>query len=194
MNDLISRKEAIDWIKGWFETDKHYHPYSKGKTIPTCEVMDILERVPSAEQKNGRYVDLSEVVIGTYYDDEYEEWIEKTVTVEELLDTACDDYTVVEMPSAQPERIQNNTVHLCDSCQYTYVTCPSHGNDAVFGDGKGDDNICACNKYLPIYVQPENIHCKDCEHHIYGRCLVANHHTADHECCAEVFGAGRKEK
>lgn len=49
MDDLISRKEAIDWIKEWFETDKHYHPYSKGKTIPTCEVMDIMERVPPAE-------------------------------------------------------------------------------------------------------------------------------------------------
>jgi len=103
MDDLISRKVAIDWIKGWFDTDKHYHPYSKGKTIPTCEVMDILERVPSAEQKSGRYVDLSERVTATYYDDEYEEWSEKTVTVEELLDTACEDYTVVEMPSAEPE-------------------------------------------------------------------------------------------
>lgn len=60
-----------------------------------------------------------------------------------------------ELPSAQPERIQNNVVHLCDSCQYTYATCPSHGNDAVFGDGKGNDNICACNKYLPISAQPE---------------------------------------
>ena len=60
-----------------------------------------------------------------------------------------------ELPPAQPERIQNNAVHLCDSCQYTYVTCPSHGNDAVFGDGKGNDNICACNKYRPISAQPE---------------------------------------
>jgi hypothetical protein len=60
-----------------------------------------------------------------------------------------------ELPSAQQERIQNNALHLCDSCQYTYVTCPSHGNDAVFGDGKGNDNICACNKYRPISAQPE---------------------------------------
>ena len=59
------------------------------------------------------------------------------------------------LPSAQPERIQNNAVHLCDSCQYTCVTCPSHGNDAVFGDGKGNNNICACNKYQPISAQPK---------------------------------------
>lgn len=59
------------------------------------------------------------------------------------------------IPSAQPKTIQNNAVHLCDSCQYTYVTCPSHDNDAVFGDGKGNDNICACNKYRPISAQPD---------------------------------------
>lgn len=59
------------------------------------------------------------------------------------------------VPSAQQERIQNNSVHLCDSCQYTYAACPSHGNDAVFGDGKGNDNICACNKYRPISAQPD---------------------------------------
>lgn len=71
--------------------------------------------------------------------------------------TAPIDYVkiVEQMPPAQPERIQNNAVHLCDSCQYTYVTCPSRGNDAVFGDGKGNDNICACNKYRPIFAQPE---------------------------------------
>ena len=63
---------------------------------------------------------------------------------------------IKDVPSAaQPECIQNNAVHLCDSCRYTYVTCPSHGNDAVFGDGKGNDNICACNKYQPISAQPE---------------------------------------
>ena len=62
---------------------------------------------------------------------------------------------IENLPPAQPERIQNNAVHLCDSCKYTYMTCPSHGNDAVFGDGKGNDNICACNKYRPISAQPE---------------------------------------
>lgn len=54
--------------------------------------------------------------------------------------------------SVRPEYIQNNTVHLCDSCQYTYPTCPSYGNDVIFGDGKGYDNICVCNKYLPKSV------------------------------------------
>lgn len=57
--------------------------------------------------------------------------------------------------SVRPEHIQNNAVHLCDSCQHSYPTCPSYGNDVIFGDGKGYDNICACNKYLPKSVQPE---------------------------------------
>lgn len=74
--------------------------------------------------------------------------------------------TLESLPPAQPEHIQNNSVHLCDSCQYTYVTCPSHGNDAVFGDGDGMYNICACNKYRPISAQPELEEfewCHDCK-------------------------------
>lgn len=70
-----------------------------------------------------------------------------------MLDEFDTEDILRKLPPAQPERIQNNAVHLCDSCQYTYVTCPSHGNDAVFGDGKGNDNICACNKYRPISAQ-----------------------------------------
>lgn len=78
------------------------------------------------------------------------------------------------LSSAQPEQIQNNSVHLCDSCQYTYSTCPSHGNDAVFGDGKGNNNICACNKYRPISAQPEVIRCSECKHYtaLTGICEV----------------------
>ena len=48
-----------------------------------------------------RYVDLSEKVTATFYDQEYEEWTMQTVTIEAVLDSVCDDYTV--LPSAQPE-------------------------------------------------------------------------------------------
>ena len=58
-------------------------------------------------------------------------------------------------PPEQPEHIQNNSVHLCGSCQYTFPTCPTHDSDVIFGDGKGNDNICACNKYRPISAQPK---------------------------------------
>ena len=50
-----------------------------------------------------------------------------------------------DLPPAQPD-IQT---HLCDSCKYSYPDCPSESNDVLFGNGKGKDNICACNKYLP---------------------------------------------
>lgn len=55
-----------------------------------------------------------------------------------------------EMSSAQPD----NQVNLCDSCKYTYPECPSAVTDVIFGTGKGNDNICACNKYEPS-AQPE---------------------------------------
>ena len=53
-----------------------------------------------------------------------------------------------ELPS-----VPNNQVNLCDSCTYTYPECPSEINDIFFGNGFGNDNICACNKYQPS-VQP----------------------------------------
>ena len=58
--------------------------------------------------------------------------------------------TLNDLPSAQPE----NQVHLCDSCRYIYPECPSEKGDVIFGNGKGNDNICACNKYEPS-AQPD---------------------------------------
>ena len=62
---------------------------------------------------------------------------------------------VIDMPSAL-----NNQVNLCDSCTYTYPECPSEKDDVIFGNGIGNDNICACNKYEPS-VQPERT-CVNC--------------------------------
>ena len=61
-----------------------------------------------------------------------------------------------EVPSAQPE----NQVHLCDSCRHVSPECPSEEDDVIYGNGKGNDNICACNKYEPS-VQPERT-CVNC--------------------------------
>ena len=47
----------------------------------------------------------------------------------------------------------NNQVNLYDSCICTYPECPSEKDDVIFGNGIGNDNICACNKYQPT-VQP----------------------------------------
>ena len=49
--------------------------------------------------------------------------------------------------------IKNNEVHLCDSCCYDYPSCDVSENDVWFGDGKGCDNICCCNKYEPIVLK-----------------------------------------
>ena len=48
----------------------------------------------------------------------------------------------------------NNTIHLCDSCQKVYPECDSTEKDVIFGNGTGNDNICACACYEPS-VQPE---------------------------------------
>ena len=45
--DLISREGMRKMIKGWLNMDKYYHPYSKGKTIPTDEVYDLIDNAPS---------------------------------------------------------------------------------------------------------------------------------------------------
>lgn len=44
--------------------------------------------------------------------------------------------------------MENNYVHLCDSCCNCYPGCSS--DNVVFGDGKGNDNICCCNRYEPL--------------------------------------------
>jgi hypothetical protein len=54
-----------------------------------------------------------------------------------------------QLPPAQSE----NQAHLCDSCRNVYPECPSGKDDVIFGNGKGNDNICACNQYEPS-VQP----------------------------------------
>lgn len=55
-----------------------------------------------------------------------------------------------QLPPAQPD----NQVNLCDSCMHAYPDCPSGKDDVIFGNGIGNDNICACAKYVPS-TQPE---------------------------------------
>lgn len=46
-NDLISRKEAIEWAKGIWKLICFYHPHSKSRNVPLDDVIDALERVPT---------------------------------------------------------------------------------------------------------------------------------------------------
>lgn len=136
-NDCISRQGAIDELT----------EYGNGRAvyISVEEAVRRMEKLPSALPEApdihvGNMVSISAVVDMAGKS----EWFESSDAYNDFV------WAINALPSAQPERIQNNAVHLCDSCQYTYATCPSHGNDAVFGDGKGNYNICACNKYRPI--------------------------------------------
>lgn len=50
----------------------------------------------------------------------------------------------------------NNQINLCDSCKYLYPACPSgEEDDVIFGNGIGNDNICACNKYDPLKTKED---------------------------------------
>lgn len=48
------------------------------------------------------------------------------------------------------KEVSNNHIHLCQSCYKEIANCDADNNDIMFGDGTGNDNICCCNKYLPI--------------------------------------------
>lgn len=46
--------------------------------------------------------------------------------------------------------MENNPVHLCNSCCKSYPECSDNEHIIEFGDGIGNDNICCCNKYKPL--------------------------------------------
>ena len=46
--------------------------------------------------------------------------------------------------------VKNNEIHLCNSCCREYPKCDDEKCDVLFGDGRGNDNICCCNKYQPL--------------------------------------------
>ena len=58
MNDLISRKEAIEWVQNILATHLYYHPCSKSRNVPIDEVIDRLERQPSIDAvKHGIWIE-----------------------------------------------------------------------------------------------------------------------------------------
>lgn len=94
---------------------------------------DMISRAETVERLRGV---LDVTVPITDYDGGYVDGVEVGIS------------TVSTMSSAL-----NNQVNLCDSCTYTYPECPSEKDDVIFGNGIGNDNICACNKYQTT-VQP----------------------------------------
>ena len=86
-------------------------------------------------------------------------------------------------PTIELGREINNKVNLCDSCKYTFPDCSSKESDMIFGNGIGDDNICACAKYVPAgrkrgkwIVTGDGllVYCSECEDSYYERNIGAS--------------------
>lgn len=92
-----------------------------------------------------------------------------------------------KIPSVTPSAQPDNQVNLCDSCKYSYPDCPSEADDVIFGNGKGNDNICACNKYRP-FAQPEQrwIPCSE-KLPEDGRCLVTRFDFVTNTCFLDIL-------
>lgn len=150
MNDLISRKAAIDAHERIFdrceEIEVHLpegDPDRVGyKMYPDwLTVWKYLCQSPSTQPERTEYVDLSERVTATFYDEEHEEWSQKTVTIRDVLDSVCDEYTI--LPSAEPEwktgHWKNRSLNIlypeweryeCSACggySYNHKFCPNCG-------------------------------------------------------------------
>ena len=96
----------LDTVLHPIVSPEHWDVYS--------ELHDMVSSLPSAQPEPTQIisetraipsdddcVSLSEKVTATYYDEEHEEWSRENVTVRDVLDSVCDEYTV--LPSAQPE-------------------------------------------------------------------------------------------
>lgn len=44
---LKDTDELKDWIEAWFTMHRSYHPYSRSNLIPTTEIVDIIDRLPT---------------------------------------------------------------------------------------------------------------------------------------------------
>ena len=53
----------------------------------------------------------------------------------------------------------DSDLHLCDSCVLDFPTCP--GKVAIWGNGKGNDNVVACLSYKPERVRNTIMRVKD---------------------------------
>ena len=97
---------------------------------------------------------------------------------------------IKQLPSAQPD----NQIHLCDSCDYSYPDCPSKNDDVIFGNGIGNDNICACNKYKPsaqpMRIRARWLHSDDLSETLV--CSACGYDTEDYEPYASCPNCGAK--
>ena len=160
MKDLINRQAAID-IEGLDEqircemcrnpmhTDRGCDGYCRYDEKLYERIMHILdERIkPLSSAQSDQSTDIQAIL--QYLDNVIHPLVspENWNVYSELHDM------ISNLTSAQP-RI-NNQINLCDSCKYLYPACPSEEDDVLYGNGIGNDNICACNKYDPLKTKED---------------------------------------
>ena len=59
---LIDADDVVESLKNWFIMNRHYHPYSKSNLIPATEVIDIIDRSPTIEErKTGKWEEVDDM-------------------------------------------------------------------------------------------------------------------------------------
>lgn len=54
---LIDVNVLKEWVENWFTKNRFYHPYAKNNNIPITELYDILEQMPTIEErKTGEWI------------------------------------------------------------------------------------------------------------------------------------------
>jgi len=79
------------------------------------------------------------------------------VTLAGIIEEALNNHPEILwlMPDGEQEvhhPVIDNQVNLCDSCRFVFPECPAEAKDMIYGNGTGNDNICACKNYCPRYV------------------------------------------
>lgn len=91
-------------------------------------------------------------------------------------------YELAAMPSAQPDKepTEEEVAAFCVRRNLVIIT-------------KEFYQMLTHGKYLPPpVVTPDIIYCRECKNHIDERCIQADHHTSDNDCCMSVFHAERR--
>jgi len=83
------------------------------------------ELCPLIEIPEHDCVDLAEKVTATFYSEEYEEWTQQTVTIADILDSVCDDYTILPSAQRKGKWINKNGIINCSVCVPERGICDS---------------------------------------------------------------------
>ena len=104
MDDLISKLSEIRSKYNCFDESEepYYRALSEAIKVLSAQP-EKTEYIPDTKAVRSKRdcVDLAERVTATFYDQEYEEWTQRTVTIADVLDSVCDEYTI--LPIVQPD-------------------------------------------------------------------------------------------